>query len=191
MLKKGLLLCFLLSAACSPQEEVLRVEEEKTVSVQKMILEADEYFAFDSAELTDAAKSELNQVASSLRLTNFPAVFVTGHSDYLGTSEFNRSLSLKRAENVANYLKDKAGLLEGSVIARGVGFSRPVVDCFAFSGEAEKACLAPNRRVEIVYTATSLVETDTVTVVRRVREGLDYMTIVEQSATQRVAPIGE
>lgn len=177
-------------SGCGTREEVLLVAEEESLSVQKMTLEADEFFSFNSARLSDAAKYELDQVAASLRLTENPAVFVTGHTDYLGSSEYNKRLSLERAENVAEYIRTQAGLPEGAVRARGVGFAQPVVDCFAYSGDAEKACLAPNRRVEVFYTAISLVETDTVTVVSRVSDGLDSMTTVEQFATRRVSPIG-
>ena len=177
-------------SGCGPREEVLLVAEEDTLSVQKMTLEADEFFSFNSAQLSDDAKEELDQVAASLRFTENPAVFVTGHTDYLGTSEYNKRLSLERAENVAEYIQTQAGLPDGAVRARGVGFTQPVVDCFAYNGDAEKACLAPNRRVEIFYTANALVETDTVTVVSRVSDGFDSMTTVEQFATRRVSPIG-
>ena len=177
-------------SGCGTREGVVLVSEEESLKVQKMTLEADEFFFFDSARLSDAAKAELDQVAASLRLTEYPAVFVTGHTDYLGSSEYNKRLSVERAENVAEYIRTQAGLPEGAVKARGVGFSQPAVDCFAYSGEAEKACLAPNRRVEVFFTAVSLVKTDTVTVVSQVSDGLKSMTTVEQFATQRVTPIG-
>jgi OOP family OmpA-OmpF porin len=61
-------------------------------------------------------------------------------------------LSQARAAAVANYLKAQ-GVKAGKVITAGKGDSQPVVTCDAKLPKEElKACLQPNRRVEIEVT---------------------------------------
>jgi OOP family OmpA-OmpF porin len=53
---------------------------------------------------------------------------------------------------VVAYLKSK-GVKAGSFTAAGMGDTKPVVDCdMKQPKEALKACLAPNRRVEVEVT---------------------------------------
>jgi len=80
-------------------------------------------------------------------------VQVTGHTDRLGGAAANRRLSQARALTVRNYLIERGGLLPASVQARGVGATQPAVQCADTLGRAARiACLAPNRRVELVVT---------------------------------------
>lgn len=62
-------------------------------------------FAFNTATLDEEAKAYLDKVASELKEN----VTVKGYASYEDSSnpEYNKTLSLKRAEAVANYLKDK------------------------------------------------------------------------------------
>lgn len=126
---------------------------DKVVLVQKLTLKADEHFAFDSADLTLTAKGSLDAVLAAVAPVPTPLLLVTGHTDRLGTEAYNTELSLRRATAVAQYLRDKGGLRTGTVGVAAMGESQPVVLCPDQTGDALKACLAPNRRVEVVFTA--------------------------------------
>jgi len=89
---------------------------------------------------------------------------VTGHADQqrmtpVATRRFgdNKGLSQARAQVVVDFLKTQPGMENARIEARGMGDTVPLVDCDprrAYEGNvpdmiAYKACLAPNRRVEI------------------------------------------
>ena len=69
-------------------------------------------------------------------------IFVSGHTDSVGSNTLNQRLSDKRANSVANYLKNK-GVLEARFDVAGFGEDHPVAD----NGTAEGRSL--NRRVEL------------------------------------------
>lgn len=61
-------------------------------------------FAFDSAVLDEAARSALVQQASWIR--QFPEIRfrVYGHTDLVGSNAYNKSLGMRRAQAVVNFL---------------------------------------------------------------------------------------
>src|SRR5436309_815291 len=69
-------------------------------------------------------------------------IYVYGHTDDIGTDEYNRGLSERRARSVRDYLVE-AGLDSGIITTRGYGKSSPRVR--GTSADARTA----NRRVEI------------------------------------------
>ena len=89
---------------------------------------------------------------------------ITGHADVQRMTpdtraryRDNRGLSVARAEQAAAYLKTLPGMASVPMETLGMGDTQPIVHCDpkqAYSGNAAdmaayKACLAPNRRVEI------------------------------------------
>jgi OOP family OmpA-OmpF porin len=54
-------------------------------------------------------------------------VEIEGHTDSIGTDEFNNKLSLERAQSVVDYLKEK-GIAENRVHAEGFGALKPVAE---------------------------------------------------------------
>ena len=141
---------------------------EKAVLVHKLTLTADEHFAFDSADLTLTSKGTLDAMLAAIAPVPTPLLLVTGHSDRLGTAAYNLDLSLRRAEAVARYLHDKGELRTGTVGVAALGESQPLVSCDDKSGDALKACLAPNRRVEVVFTALQSVSDPSIIFVEEV-----------------------
>ena len=79
-------------------------------------------------------------------------VRIAGHADRFGSARYNLSLSQRRAESVRRYLAAK-GVKEEDAILVALGESQPVVTCAGAPTPATKACLAPNRRVEIQAAA--------------------------------------
>ena len=68
-----------------------------------------------------------------------------GHTDNIGSEEFNQRLSEQRAEAVHEYLVSQ-GLLEHAVSSLGLGFSIPVASNDTREGRQQ------NRRVEIIVS---------------------------------------
>ncbi|MCE0505612.1 OmpA family protein [Roseivivax sp. GX 12232] len=103
-------------------------------------------FGSGAAELNGGEVASLEAIAAFLREAPDRRVLFVGHTDAVGSLEANRALSLRRAEAAAAYLR-AAGLPEGQVGARGVGFLAPRASNLDEDGRAL------NRRVEAVLLA--------------------------------------
>jgi outer membrane protein OmpA-like peptidoglycan-associated protein len=101
-------------------------------------------FSFDKAELTDPARTALDELAEKLKADNRNVfVEIQGHTDNVGSDEYNLKLGEKRAEVVRRYLSQKGFALHRiSVISYGE--SEPVADNKTREGRSA------NRRVVIV-----------------------------------------
>jgi outer membrane protein OmpA-like peptidoglycan-associated protein len=62
-------------------------------------------FALGSAELSKDAQKYVDSMALALKKKPDLVVHISGHTDASGSDEINKSLSLKRAESVRNYLE--------------------------------------------------------------------------------------
>lgn len=100
-------------------------------------------FEFNSATIRPESKALLDQVAALLTAHPDWAITLEGHTDNIGTSAFNRTLSLQRADAVKAYLASK-GVPADHLSAAGFGYDKPVA---SNDGEAGRS---QNRRVEIV-----------------------------------------
>jgi outer membrane protein OmpA-like peptidoglycan-associated protein len=103
-------------------------------------------FDFDSDQLREASKANLDNLANSLSEFGDSKLLLVGHTDDKGTDSYNADLSRRRANAVASYL-----------ISRGVPSAR-----VATSGRGETEPIAPNdtdanrqknRRVEVAISA--------------------------------------
>ena len=83
-------------------------------------------FAFDSAELTPPARSELDEVAAVLKDPHVDkyTIIIHGHTDDVGTVEYNQGLSERRAEAARQYFIMQHGIDPNRLIARGHGKSQ-------------------------------------------------------------------
>jgi OOP family OmpA-OmpF porin len=109
---------------------------------EPVVLSSDVNFAFDSAQLQPAAESRLNEVAATLRQNPQIRVNIEGHTDAVGSNEYNRGLSQRRADSVASYLMSR-GIDGNRLRTMGYGEERPVATNETPAGRAM------NRRVEI------------------------------------------
>ncbi|WP_282040242.1 OmpA family protein [Halomonas alimentaria] len=110
---------------------------------EPVTLSSDVTFAFDSAELRPGAASELNQVAGTLNNNPEVRVTIAGHTDAVGSNEYNLGLSQDRADSVASYLMSQ-GVAGDRMRTVGYGEERPVATNETDEGRAL------NRRVEIM-----------------------------------------
>jgi OOP family OmpA-OmpF porin len=103
------------------------------------------HFAFDSAVLTAEDKATLDGVAARLKELQFVEGTATGHTDNIGTAEYNMGLSERRAQAVVDYLA-AMGVGAGRIQPIGMGLTKPIAD------NATEAGRAQNRRVTIRRT---------------------------------------
>jgi len=103
-------------------------------------------FAFDSADLTPEAKSNLDKVAEIF--IEFPDtnLMIQGYTDSVGNDDYNLKLSKQRADVVAKYITD-AGVASSRMTVQGFGEAAPRFDNDTKEGQAG------NRRVEIGVSA--------------------------------------
>ena len=106
-------------------------------------------FAFDSAELTEAAEPQLEYLARLLARRRRYLVDVEGHTDSLGEPAYNRALSERRAAAVRRWFVT-AGV-EGAEDFRihGLGASDPVAPNTRPDGSDDPEGRARNRRVTL------------------------------------------
>ena len=63
-------------------------------------------FYFNNLDLTQASKQELHRMLQTLSSLPKPYINITGHTDTIDTVEHNKILGLKRAQKIANYIKN-------------------------------------------------------------------------------------
>jgi len=83
------------------------------------------YFDFDKYNVRPDAASILDRVAEAIKEMGATSVSLVGHTDTMGTTEYNQVLSVERADSVRDYLKSKGITTE--ITATGVGESDPRV----------------------------------------------------------------
>ena len=99
-------------------------------------------FDFDKANLRPEDRELLSRIVGVLLTSKGYRTDVYGHTDDIGTEEYNQKLSERRARTVRDYLV-KAGIDPRIITAKGLGKSSPRVP-----GTDSKA-RATNRRVEL------------------------------------------
>lgn len=105
-------------------------------------------FAFNSSVLTDYARKEIDSFFSDLKgdveEMNSAVFLVAGHTDGIGSEDYNYELGKKRAESVARYLITHKKMDPLRVFAVSYGKSAPLAD------NANREGRSKNRRVEIL-----------------------------------------
>lgn len=122
-------------------------------NAQRFELSTDALFTFDGAgedDILPGGRQAVAEIAAKLKAAQATLVQVIGHTDEMGTESYNQGLSQRRALTVRKLLIDD-GVSASTANALGAGESQPVKQCDAGQpSAARKACLQPNRRVEIV-----------------------------------------
>ena len=113
-------------------------------------IDAEKLFGFDKAVIADNGKAALDEAAAKITANpKISLVLVTGHTDHLGSFEYNQKLSERRAKMVGEYLITK-GVDSSKITTTGRGEAVPIVKCEGIKNrKALIECLAPNRRVDI------------------------------------------
>lgn len=87
------------------------------------------HFDFDSADLLPAARRQLDALAQGISLLDVDRrVVIEGHTDGVGSDEYNLELSRRRALAVKKYLVSVHGIDEARLQTLGLGKTRPLFD---------------------------------------------------------------
>jgi len=121
-----------------PKEVTIRLQP---VKIGASTILKNIFFETDSYQLKEESQTQLDEVSRFMLLNPGIVVEVIGHTDHVGTKEYNLVLSAKRAEAVAGELK-KRGIAPWRLKSKGAGFDFPVGD-----NETEEGRSA-NRRTE-------------------------------------------
>lgn len=118
-------------------------------------LAADSLFKFNGSQLTDllpAGKKSLTELAEKITsgYASVENIKLTGHTDRLGSEQYNQQLALKRALTVQQYLIAQ-GIPAEKLSHQSAGESQPVTQgCFdVVDRTLLKACLQADRRVTV------------------------------------------
>jgi len=120
-------------------------------TTEKVTFAADALFDFDKSVIKPEAKAKLDDLVSKLAGVNLEVIVAVGHTDSIGTDQYNLGLSARRANAVKQYLVSK-GIEANRIYTEGKGEKQPVADNRTADGRAK------NRRVEIEVIGTRTVK---------------------------------
>lgn len=103
-------------------------------------------FDVDKTDLKSAARTNLENLATSLKNNPQTNISIIGHTDSTGTASYNQTLSERRAASVKSYLVTN-GVSGSRLSTTGKGKNEPIASNSTADGRAQ------NRRVEIVIVA--------------------------------------
>ncbi|MBZ2168116.1 OmpA family protein [Marinobacter sp. F4216] len=129
-------------AAQEMQSQIDELEAEATERGLVLTL-GDVLFATGSAELQGGPNRNLEKLVDFLKTYPDRNVLIEGHTDNIGSAQFNQTLSLKRADSVRRYLTDH-GVQSRRLTVSGLGIERPVAGNESAMGRQQ------NRRVEVI-----------------------------------------
>ena len=118
----------------------------KDITKMKVCAFSDIRFDFDKATITPDSEQYLDMFVTLLHKFPKMRISIIGHTDNVGTAEYNLKLSKARAESVAAYFK-KNGIDGSRLHCEGHGDRQPLVN------EDTDAARAMNRRVEFDITS--------------------------------------
>lgn len=102
------------------------------------------YFEFNDSKFKPDPQTDKSVSEFKAWLGKYPGsmLSVTGHSDLVGTPEFNQALGLKRALIVGKYLETQ-GIIPARMITGSKGEDQPAADYLTSEGRSK------NRRTEV------------------------------------------
>ena len=110
---------------------------------------SDVLFDFAKADLKPGAREKLAKVSGILGSHPGLQLKIEGHTDSIGSTEYNQHLSEQRAETVRSYLVSQQ-ISPSSIAAAGLGEGQPVASNDTASGRQQ------NRRVEIIVSGDAI-----------------------------------
>jgi OmpA-OmpF porin, OOP family len=106
------------------------------------------YFEFDEDDMNPRTRRQLEIVTLILRSDSNKKITLSGHTDALGSKDYNNSLSARRAGVVRDYLT-KAGVAVTQIVTVGKGDSQPRRPNVTETGSDNPEGRRANRRTEI------------------------------------------
>lgn len=127
---------------CPPPIRVIEAPAPDPVEPPKKIVFEDVLFEYDSFTIKMSEYGSIEEAAQEIKDAG-GRYYVDGHTDTRGTDAYNKKLSEKRAQAVADALI-KEGVPAENLVVRGMG------EMFPECTEDTEACHEQNRRVEIL-----------------------------------------
>ncbi|HYF41614.1 MAG TPA: OmpA family protein [Ramlibacter sp.] len=134
-------------AAAAPAPAPTPAPAPQPPAATKVTYAADAFFDFDKAVLKPEGRAKLDDLVGKVKDINLEVIIAVGHTDSVGSDQYNQRLSVRRAEAVKAYLVSK-GIEKNRVYTEGKGEKQPVADNKTAEGRAK------NRRVEIEVVGT-------------------------------------
>lgn len=118
-------------AAIEPRKDPINISERAGFDFDRAVLRAEDKQRLDTA------------IAEMKNLPEDATIQVTGYTDSIGSEEYNRELSMRRAQAAQEYLVAN-GVDQRRIVLSGMGESNPIASNDTAEGRAM------NRRVEVV-----------------------------------------
>lgn len=124
------------------REEMINVE--KAIRLQPANIDAVMlYFDFNKSNLKKEESAKITRFIAQVKENPYVRIEVNGHTDDVGSDEYNEKLSERRAITVEDYLLSQGVPRDQLAIVKGFGKAAPLVE-----GTSDEA-RAKNRRVEV------------------------------------------
>lgn len=129
----------------SSLEDELKALQAKPTERGMVLTLGDVLFDTGQATLKPGAYATIDRLAQALQASPDRKVIIEGHTDSVGTDEFNQQLSERRAMAVQSALMQR-GVSGGQISSSGKGESYPVASNDNSAGRQQ------NRRVEMIFS---------------------------------------
>ena len=130
--------------AAHDREDLSAEDIEAGILAEGRVAVRDILFEFDSADIIDDSADALATIADVLQENSDLALLIVGHTDNVGDFDYNLTLSMQRAQAVADWLEDHHDVDGERLQAAGAGMMAPTASNRHEDGRAR------NRRVELV-----------------------------------------
>jgi outer membrane protein OmpA-like peptidoglycan-associated protein len=123
-------------------------EEIAEIAATKPKIDLEIQFDYNSAAISKASMPSVQELGKALSNANLKGstFIVAGHTDAIGSEQYNQDLSERRADTIKRYLTEKYGINGADLVTVGYGESKPK--------DANAPADPINRRVQVVNMTT-------------------------------------
>lgn len=121
----------------------------KAKASEKVSIALEIEFDTAKADIKQRYHEKIKKVADFMITYPGSTAVIEGHTDNIGSDEYNHALSARRAESVKAYLIEKFGIASERLSAKGFGPSQPVADNATAAGRQK------NRRINAVIESVN------------------------------------
>ncbi len=125
----------------APAPEPVAVKEAPKPKMKTVTILLNVEFALNSSEVTAIYGDQLDVIAAGMKAHDDIELVLEGHTDSLGSADYNQKLSLRRAEAVKMILAEDYGISLDRISTLGYGESKPIATNETSEGRSQ------NRRV--------------------------------------------
>jgi outer membrane protein OmpA-like peptidoglycan-associated protein len=126
-----------------PMKKLEAEEDEETITIELL---SDILFDSDSADIKPQAEETLKNLLPIVKKFDRGEITITGFTDDTGREDYNKALSLKRAQACQTWIIEHMEIENQTFVLRGMGESQPAVPNDSEENRAK------NRRVEVIIT---------------------------------------